>query len=344
MPLYAINASRGVRFHGVPPRGAQICRLPARYSHEASDEDEELDWPAQSEASDSSQSVNDFVLNPPDGMSEVDSGSAASPTVSRHSSTYELPRFGLADSDLSETDFLGVGEETDDSHDSESDLSNVHEVDLEDDEEIQEIPNPPQLPSVAEERLQEVWPLGEATFGIFICPITHDVMTDPVVCADGYTYERTAISRWFETSRKSPVTGQSLPHVEMVPNQSVRTLLKTLIDMSDKPQASSSRRGSVESPEKSNEETRAAEKDSKQPKTADLQARLQMISMSSGQMTRDNSGDEKPCLCRRPSSSVDTETDLVRGSSSSSSSSSSSGQQSERRHGGSESRISALTT
>ena len=54
---------------------------------------------------------------------------------------------GLADSDLSETDFLGVGEagtnsslpwspspvrqETDDSHDSESDLSNVHEVDLE---------------------------------------------------------------------------------------------------------------------------------------------------------------------------------------------------------------------
>lgn len=194
---------------------------------------------------------------------------------------------------------------------------------------------------MAEERLQEVWPLGEAAFGIFLCPITHDVMTDPVVCADGYTYERTAISRWFETSRKSPVTGQSLPHVEMVPNQSVRTLLKTLIDMSDKPQESSSRRASAESPEKSNEETPAAEKDSKQPET-ELQSRLQMISMS-GQMSRDNSGDEKPCLCR-PSSSVDTETDLVRGSSSSSSSSSSSGQQSERRRGSSESRISALTT
>lgn len=97
---------------------------------------------------------------------------------------------------------------------------------------------PPQLPFIAEEKLQEVWPLGDAAFAIFICPITHDVMTDPVVSADGYTYERAAIARWFETSRKSPVTGQMLPHADLVPNQSVRTLLKTLIDMTEKQQAS----------------------------------------------------------------------------------------------------------
>lgn len=36
-------------------------------------------------------------------------------------------------------------------------------------------------------------------------------------------------------SRKSPVTGQTLPHTELVPNQSVRTLLKTLIDMTASP-------------------------------------------------------------------------------------------------------------
>jgi len=45
-------------------------------------------------------------------------------------------------------------------------------------------------------------------------------------------YERSAICRWFERSRKSPVTGQALPSTELVPNHSVRTLLKTLIDMS----------------------------------------------------------------------------------------------------------------
>merc|ERR1719454_2216829 len=119
---------------------------------------------------------------------------------------------------------------TDVSHETDSDgeLSNLgSEEDDDDDPEegFEEVPNPPQLQAVAEERLQEVWPLGDQSFSIFICPITHDVMTDPVVGADGYTYERAAISRWFETSRKSPVTGQSLPHTDLVPNHSVRTLM-----------------------------------------------------------------------------------------------------------------------
>ena len=31
---------------------------------------------------------------------------------------------------------------------------------------------------------------------MFLCPITHDVMVDPVVAADGETYERAAIEQW----------------------------------------------------------------------------------------------------------------------------------------------------
>lgn len=127
---------------------------------------------------------------------------------------------------------------TDVSHETDSDgeLSNLGSEEDDDDdleEEFEEVPNPPQLQSVSEERLQEVWPLGDQSFSVFMCPITHDVMTDPVVAADGYTYERSAIARWFETSRKSPVTGQSLPHTDLVANHSVRTLLKTLIDMTE---------------------------------------------------------------------------------------------------------------
>ena len=34
----------------------------------------------------------------------------------------------------------------------------------------------------------------------FICPITQAVMVDPVVTADGHTYEREAIEQWFETA------------------------------------------------------------------------------------------------------------------------------------------------
>lgn len=160
--------------------------------------------------------------------------SRSSPPASPAQLAARLRDLGLADSELSEApDFMGETDEDTQQSESDEDVSNINSTeDLDYEEELyDEVPNPPELPAVAEERLQETWPLGDASFSIFLCPITHDVMTDPVVSADGYTYERSAIARWFDTSRKSPVTGQSLPHTDLVPNQSVRTLLKTLIDM-----------------------------------------------------------------------------------------------------------------
>lgn len=123
------------------------------------------------------------------------------------------------------------------SHQDRSNLRRIAAERFEDDEEdleefFDEVPNPPQLQIVGQEKLMEFWPLGDSSFEIFICPITHDVMTDPVVTADGYTYERSAIAQWFELSRKSPITGQMLKHTDLIPNHSVRTLLKMLIDTS----------------------------------------------------------------------------------------------------------------
>jgi hypothetical protein len=43
-------------------------------------------------------------------------------------------------------------------------------------------------------------------------------MIDPVVAADGHTYERFAIARWLHESDKSPLTGSILPHKSLVPN------------------------------------------------------------------------------------------------------------------------------
>lgn len=163
--------------------------------------------------------------------------SSRSPSPSSHHLVRRFHDLGLADSELSDhVDYLSH-EGDDDSRITESDgeLSNASPAEDDDDvdESYDEVPNPPELPPTSEERLQEVWPLGEASFNIFLCPVTHDIMRDPVVSADGYTYERSAIARWFETSRKSPVTGQTLPHAELVPNHSVRTLLKSLIDLRD---------------------------------------------------------------------------------------------------------------
>ena len=40
-----------------------------------------------------------------------------------------------------------------------------------------------------------------------ICPITLDAFRDPVVAADGHSYERVNIERWFRESSTSPATG-----------------------------------------------------------------------------------------------------------------------------------------
>lgn len=47
----------------------------------------------------------------------------------------------------------------------------------------------------------------EATF---TCPITREIMEDPVVTADGHSYERRAIEEWLQRKWTSPVTGQRL--------------------------------------------------------------------------------------------------------------------------------------
>ncbi|CAJ1969246.1 unnamed protein product [Cylindrotheca closterium] len=61
-------------------------------------------------------------------------------------------------------------------------------------------------------------PTAQALQGMPACPITGEPMLDPVVAADGHTYERTAIARWFQSSNKSPLTGGVLSHKELVSN------------------------------------------------------------------------------------------------------------------------------
>ena len=60
----------------------------------------------------------------------------------------------------------------------------------------------------------------------FNCPITCDLMMDPVVCADGTSYERTAIEQWLSVHNTSPLTGAVLPHKNLVPNLSLRALVE----------------------------------------------------------------------------------------------------------------------
>ena len=59
----------------------------------------------------------------------------------------------------------------------------------------------------------------------FICPITHEIMTDPVLTADGHAYERAAIERWLQSHDTSPLTRARLPNRNLVPVHPLRQLI-----------------------------------------------------------------------------------------------------------------------
>jgi len=56
------------------------------------------------------------------------------------------------------------------------------------------------------------------------CPITMEPLRDPVIAADGHAYERSALARHLQTSHRSPMTNEDLPHTEVVPSITLRTL------------------------------------------------------------------------------------------------------------------------
>eukprot|EP00050_Salpingoeca_kvevrii_P014116 m.32722 g.32722 ORF g.32722 m.32722 type:complete len:342 (-) comp5569_c0_seq1:2637-3662(-) len=59
----------------------------------------------------------------------------------------------------------------------------------------------------------------------YFCPITYDLMSDPVICSDGFTYEREAIQIWLKEHSTSPMTGAVLPSRHLISNQAMRTLI-----------------------------------------------------------------------------------------------------------------------
>ncbi|KAE9617710.1 hypothetical protein Lal_00018597 [Lupinus albus] len=60
----------------------------------------------------------------------------------------------------------------------------------------------------------------------FLCPITLEIMTDPVIVASGQTYERESIERWFKSNHNTcPKTRQPLAHLSLAPNYALKNLI-----------------------------------------------------------------------------------------------------------------------
>ena len=60
----------------------------------------------------------------------------------------------------------------------------------------------------------------------FECSITYLRMGDPVIAADGFSYERVAIEKWFTNHATSPKTAEQLTTTAVTPNLTLLTLIK----------------------------------------------------------------------------------------------------------------------
>ncbi|KAF3789690.1 U-box domain-containing protein 15 [Nymphaea thermarum] len=66
----------------------------------------------------------------------------------------------------------------------------------------------------------------------FLCPITLEIMTDPVIVATGQTYERSSIQKWLGSGHRTcPKTRQPLAHLSLAPNYALRNLIANWCEM-----------------------------------------------------------------------------------------------------------------
>ena len=66
------------------------------------------------------------------------------------------------------------------------------------------------------------------------CPISCQPMVDPVVAADGYTYERVEIETWLDTNATSPHTNLALPSKRLIPNRIIKQQIDEWLDEAHK--------------------------------------------------------------------------------------------------------------
>ncbi|ONI03915.1 hypothetical protein PRUPE_6G290800 [Prunus persica] len=60
----------------------------------------------------------------------------------------------------------------------------------------------------------------------FRCPISLELMRDPVAVATGQTYDRESIKLWIESGHNTcPKTGQTLAHSDLIPNRALKNLI-----------------------------------------------------------------------------------------------------------------------
>lgn len=67
----------------------------------------------------------------------------------------------------------------------------------------------------------------------FRCPISHELLEDPVIASDTFTYERSAINQWFQIRQSSPLTGLELRNTTLRSNRQLSNEVNAWIHGAD---------------------------------------------------------------------------------------------------------------
>ncbi|KAK7861327.1 u-box domain-containing protein 8 [Quercus suber] len=61
----------------------------------------------------------------------------------------------------------------------------------------------------------------------FKCPISLEIMSDPVILSSGHTFDRASIQRWLDAGHRTcPITKLPLPeNPSLIPNHALRSLI-----------------------------------------------------------------------------------------------------------------------
>jgi len=68
----------------------------------------------------------------------------------------------------------------------------------------------------------------------FLCPISQELMRDPVVTPYGHCYERKSIEDWLEKSNSCPLTGKKLSKEDLIPNYSMKNAIEQYLGVKSK--------------------------------------------------------------------------------------------------------------
>ena len=65
---------------------------------------------------------------------------------------------------------------------------------------------------------------------LFQCPISKNIMIDPVSTENGHTYEKFSIETWLKKKNTDPISGQTLNSKKLVPNLALFSIISSTID------------------------------------------------------------------------------------------------------------------